>query len=165
MPLREAPPMPPKNVSGTLMTRAQGQDTTRNSKARYSQSGKTVAKCPESSGGSKARIRAAPTTTGVYTRAKRVMKASLLDLLLPAFSTSWIILATVLSPKLFVVFILMTPERLTQPEMTSSPTVMSRGRLSPVSATVFRADVPSSITPSSGTFSPGRTMMVSPTAT
>ena len=33
-PLREAPPMPPKKVRGTLMTKAQGQDTTKNIKAQ-----------------------------------------------------------------------------------------------------------------------------------
>ena len=34
MPLREAPPIPPKNVSGTEMTRAHGQLTTKNVSAR-----------------------------------------------------------------------------------------------------------------------------------
>ena len=34
MPCREAPPMPPKKVRGTLMTSAQGQETTRNISAR-----------------------------------------------------------------------------------------------------------------------------------
>ena len=34
MPFRDAPPMPPKNVNGTEITSAQGQDTTRNINAR-----------------------------------------------------------------------------------------------------------------------------------
>ena len=35
IPLRDAAPMPPKNDSGTLMTKAQGQETTRNINALY----------------------------------------------------------------------------------------------------------------------------------
>ena len=93
------------------------------------------------------------------------MKVSLCDLCSPAFSTKLIILDTVLSPNAFVVRTLTTPEILTQPEMTSSPMVISRGKDSPVRATVFRELVPSMITPSSGTFSPGRMTMVSPTLT
>ena len=98
-------------------------------------------------------------------RAKRVIKASLCDLFSLAFSTSERIFETVLSPKLFVVRTRMTPERLTQPEMTSSPTVASRGMLSPVRAMVFKAVLPSMITPSRGTFSPGRIRITEPTST
>ena len=61
IPFREAPPIPPKNVRGTLMTRAQGQLTTRNIKALYNQ----VAKLPPKSVGITARARAAKTTMGV----------------------------------------------------------------------------------------------------
>ena len=93
------------------------------------------------------------------------MNVSLFDLCSPAFSTRLIIFETVLSPNDFVVRTLSTPLMLTQPEMTSSPTATSRGTLSPVSATVFSADVPSMMTPSSGTRSPGRTMMTEPMAT
>jgi len=53
----------------------------------------------------------------------------------------------------------------TVPENTSSPGATSRGRLSPVSAAVFSVEVPSSTTPSIGTFSPGRTTIVLPTST
>ena len=98
-------------------------------------------------------------------RAKRVMKASLCDLCSLAFSTSERIFETVLSPKLLVVRTRTTPERLTQPEMTSSPTPASRGMLSPVRAMVLSEVVPSIITPSSGTFSPGRITTTDPTAT
>jgi len=98
-------------------------------------------------------------------REKRVMKASLLDLCSPACSTSCRILETVLSPKHFEVRTLMAPVRLTQPETTSSPSSASRGMLSPVRATVFSDVLPSMMTPSRGTFSPGRIMMMSPTAT
>ena len=54
---------------------------------------------------------------------------------------------------------------LMQPLMTSSPAFASRGRLSPVSALVFRLDAPERITPSSGTFSPGCTTITLPIST
>ena len=90
------------------------------------------------------------------------MKASLFDLFLSALSTSAIILDTVLSPKLLVVRTRTTPERLMQPDMIVSPSFKSRGILSPVRATVFKAELPSMTTPSRGTFSPGRITIVSP---
>ena len=52
-----------------------------------------------------------------------------------------------------------------QPEMTVSPSRLSAGRLSPVSAAVSTLPPPSTITPSSGMRSPGRTSRISPTAT
>ncbi len=54
---------------------------------------------------------------------------------------------------------------LTQPEITSSPALTSRGRLSPVSAAVFSVELPNVTTPSIGIFSPGFTTMVLPTST
>ena len=98
-------------------------------------------------------------------RAKRVMKDSLRDLRESAFSTSRMIFETVLSPKVFVVLMRRTPERLMQPEATSSPFSTSRGRLSPVRATVLREEVPSMTVPSRGIFPPGRTTMTSPMLT
>lgn len=82
-----------------------------------------------------------------------------------AFSTRSRIFETVDSPNAFVVRIFSTPDRSMQPLMISSPALTSRGRLSPVSALVLRLDVPSTTTPSSGTFSPGWTTMMLPTAT
>jgi hypothetical protein len=49
--------------------------------------------------------------------------------------------------------------------MTSSPGAFSTGRLSPVSMLSSRAERPSTTTPSTGTFSPGRTRTRSPTRT
>ena len=60
---------------------------------------------------------------------------------------------------------LSTPLWFTQPDRIWSPAFTSRGALSPVRATVSRLEVPSRITPSIGTFSPGRITIVSPTAT
>ena len=72
---------------------------------------------------------------------------------------------TVDSPNDFSTLILTTPEMLMQPDTTSSPFFTLRGMLSPVSATVLRLVSPSTTTPSSGSFSPGFTTIVSPTAT
>ena len=57
--------MPPKKVSGTLMTKAHGHDTTRNIKARYNHVAKVPVKSLENSGGNNANAMAANTTTGV----------------------------------------------------------------------------------------------------
>ena len=73
IPRFEAPPMPPKKVSGTEITRAHGQETTRKVSARVSQMAKFIRKFPDRSGGRKASAIAEKTTAGVYTRAKRVI--------------------------------------------------------------------------------------------
>ena len=93
------------------------------------------------------------------------MKSSDLDLRELAFSTRSRILDTVDSPNSRVVRIFSSPVMLTQPLMISSPTLASRGRLSPVRALVFRLELPSSTTPSMGTFSPGCTTITLPIST
>ena len=62
MPSLDAPPMPPKNDSGTLITSAQGHDTTRNVRPRRTQS--LHAPMPNR-GGATAMSSAAPVTMGV----------------------------------------------------------------------------------------------------
>ena len=69
------------------------------------------------------------------------------------------------SPKGLVVRTRSTPVMLMQPEMTSSPASAWRGTDSPVRAAVSSCVVPSRMTPSMGTRSPGLTTMTSPTAT
>ena len=98
-------------------------------------------------------------------RANFVMKVSLRLLRSLAFSTRLIIFVAVDSPKVFVTLARSTPEMFTHPDTTLSPTVTSRGILSPVSATVLSADAPAVTTASSGTRSPGRISIVSPTST
>ena len=93
------------------------------------------------------------------------MKVSLCDLCSPASSTRRMIFETVLSPKLLVVRTRSTPDKLTQPDTTSSSVSTLRGIVSPVSATVFNWLLPSTTTPSKGTFSPTRMRIISPTAT
>ncbi len=84
---------------------------------------------------------------------------------LSAFSTSSRIFETVDSPKVFVVRTCKSPVILRLPLNTESPTITSRGRLSPVNADVSRADSPEHITPSIGIFSPGFTTISLPTGT
>ena len=98
-------------------------------------------------------------------RAKRVMKFSARAFFMLEFSTRSRILETVDSPNSLVVFTFSRPVMFTQPLMTSSPVCTSRGRLSPVRAAVFRAEAPSTITPSMGTRSPGCTTMTVPIST
>ena len=150
------------------MTSAQGQLATRKVSARYihvSQPPGSPRKIIRTSGGIIASARALRQTAGVYMRANRLMKASLRLFLELAFSTRSSILLTVLSPNSLVVRMRSTPVMLIQPLIISSPALASRGRLSPVSAAVFRVLSPSVITPSMGTFSPGCTTMTVPTST
>ena len=81
------------------------------------------------------------------------------------FSTKSRIFDTVDSPNTLVVLILTVPERLMQPEITSSPDFALRGTLSPVSAAVSSDVVPSTITPSIGIFSPALTTIILPIST
>ena len=64
IPRDAAPPMPPKNAIGTEITSAQGQDITRNIKARYIESSTEL---KPSTGKSTAKRTAHITTIGVYT--------------------------------------------------------------------------------------------------
>ena len=93
------------------------------------------------------------------------MKASLLALRSPAFSTSSRMRETVDSSLGFVTWMRRRPVWLTQPLRISSPGFTSRGTDSPVRAAVSREELPSVTVPSRGTRWPGFTTMVSPTAT
>ena len=59
-----------------------------------------------------------------------------------------------------VVLSVITPEMLIAPAGTSSPTVISLGKLSPVRADVSIDVLPLSTMPSSGIFSPGFTLII-----
>ena len=80
------------------------------------------------------------------------MKFSTLAFLEAEFSTSSSTRATVLSPNSLVVRTLITPVMLIEPLITLSPTFLSCGRLSPVSAAVLTAVLPSITSPSSDLF-------------
>ena len=108
---------------------------------------------------------AIPQTTGVYTRANRVMNRSGCALLSCASSTIAMMRLTEESLKGRVTLIFKRPLWFTQPASAALPTVHSRGMDSPVNAEVSTEELPSITSPSSGTRSPGRTRMISPTET
>ena len=162
IPFFEAAPNPPKKLKGTDITRAQGQDTTKKLHARYTH---TDQGCPSTKGGANASISASATTTGVYTLANLVIKFSAFAFLELAFSTSSRIFDTVESSNSFVTCTSKSPLRLIEPLTISSPSITSTGTLSPVRALVSRLELPFTTTPSSGTFSPGLTRMISPIST
>ncbi len=93
------------------------------------------------------------------------MKFSTFAFLSEAFSTSSNILDTVLCPNVDVVLILITPVRFRVPEITLSLNALSTGADSPVRAAWLTELSPSMMTPSSGIFSPGLTIITSPTWT
>ncbi len=82
-----------------------------------------------------------------------------------AFSTRSRILETVDSPNAFVVRIFSTPDISMQPLMISSPSLTSRGRLSPVSALVLNWQFPQRSHHRAVLFSPGCTTIMLPTGT
>ncbi|MPM82353.1 hypothetical protein SDC9_129414 [bioreactor metagenome] len=92
MPFLEAPPIPPKKLSGTEITSAQGHEITRNISALENHIRKSPLKI---TGGITASNTADITTNGVYTLANLVMKFSETDFFSDAFSTRSNILATV----------------------------------------------------------------------
>ena len=86
--------------------------------------------------------------------------------LLPcACSTRRIIWASAVSLPTLVASNFSRPCLLIVAPMTSSPTILSTGKLSPVIMLSSTAECPSMITPSTGTFSPGRTRTTSPDTT
>ena len=80
-------------------------------------------------------------------------------------STSLIICASAVSLPTLVARHLRKPDVLIVAALTLSPSALSTGTLSPVSADSFTAENPSSTTPSTGILSPGRTTKTSPGTT
>ena len=79
--------------------------------------------------------------------------------------TIWMICASVVSSPTLVASHFRNPDWFSVAEETALPGSLSTGRLSPVSAASLTALVPSSTTPSTGIFSPGRTTNTSPLRT
>ncbi len=82
-----------------------------------------------------------------------------------AVCTSWTIWASAVSAPTRVARTRSDPLPLTVPPITSSPGALPTGRLSPVIMLSSTALAPAMTTPSTGTFSPGRTSSRSPTRT
>ena len=161
MPYLEPAPIPLKKAKGTLSTKAQGQLITRKVSAVYTH----FCQSPVSREGITATATAAATTKGVYTRAKRVIKRSMVGLEAAAFSTLSRILVTMDSASTFSTRILSIPLVFTQPETISSPKARFTGTGSPVTGEVSTRLSPSITTPSKGMRSPARTKRISPTCT
>ena len=105
------------------------------------------------------------TTIGVYTRAKRVIKRSILGLEDAAFSTASRIFVTIDSSRTLSTRIVMRPDSLIQPDMSCVPGTARTGTGSPVTGAVLTRVSPSRTVPSRGIKSPGRTSIVQPTST
>ena len=93
IPALEAAPIPLKKLKGTEITKAQGQDTTKNDKALNIQSLKLYS--PLMIGGKIASNTAKLITIGVYIFANLVINLSDVDFLAAAFSTKSKTLLTV----------------------------------------------------------------------
>ena len=79
--------------------------------------------------------------------------------------TIWMIFANVVSSPTRVAFAVKNPEALMVAAVSSSPTLLSTGMLSPEIADSSTALSPERITPSTGMLSPGRTTKISSTFT
>ena len=167
MPLEDAPPIPPKKLSGIDMTNAHGQLITSVVSALISHldHSEEFPITRLTTGGITASASAPIHTVGVYTFANLVIKFSERDFFILEFSTRSSILDTVESPNSLSVLILRSPVRLTQPLITSSPSLALLGTLSPVRALVLSVELPSTTMPSIGIFSPGLTTITLPTST
>ena len=84
---------------------------------------------------------------------------------LVASSTRWTICESVVSSPTFVACILKYPDLFKVAPITLSPICFSTGILSPVNIDSSTALLPSITTPSTGNFSPGFTITISPTNT
>ncbi len=118
-----------------------------------------------SSGGNAISSSVATKTMGTYTASMRSVNSCVGDLLACASSTMRMTRASVVSPAGRVTTISRRPSPLIEPAKTSSPGALSTGTLSPVIGASLSADRPSSIRPSKGTRSNGRTTTRAPTAT
>ena len=156
-------PSPAYKPNGIEMTKAQGQETTRNVRARYNQSLKTASS--KINIGTIANNTAKATTVGVYIRANLVINLSIGAFLLAAFSINSKIFETVESTYGFVTLISRMFVKLTTPAKTSSFSRTSLGIDSPVKLDVSKEEIPFTTTPSNGIFSPTFTTIISSTLT
>ena len=104
-------------------------------------------------------------TVGVKTEEIRSTSASMGALLPCASSTICTIRASIVSPPIAVARKVNEPVVFMVPPMTISPACLCAGSGSPVTSASSRYESPSTIMPSSGTFVPGSTRIISPTIT
>ncbi|GBE58419.1 hypothetical protein BMS3Abin01_01356 [bacterium BMS3Abin01] len=158
--MRAASAVETATTSGTASPRAWGQVMTITVTVRS----RANAKLSEEKISQKARvIPPAAMAMMVSTRAARLARSWVLDLLSCASRTSSITWARKESLPSFRTSMVNEPSPLTDPPITSSPGPLETGLDSPVSMASFTEVRPSVTTPSTGTFSPGFTSTRSPT--
>ncbi len=108
-------------------------------------------------------IRPADTATITSTAAARSASRCPGALELWAVSTSAMIWPSAVSAPILVASMTTLPARLTDPPTTSSPSALSTGIDSPVTRLSSTDELPDTTRPSTGTLSPGRSRMRSPT--
>ena len=106
-----------------------------------------------------------PITTGTNTPLTRSATLAMGALVAAASLTMRMIWESVVSSPTRVAWQRKNPDWFTVAADTASPSALSTGMLSPVRADSFTALCPSSTTPSTGMFSPGRTTKTSPCLT
>ena len=170
MPISAPLPVPTMTAVGVASPIAHGQATTSTATELTSARVKVVMSELIGSGGPKKyqprNVSAAiPSTTG--TKMAETWSASFwIGALLPcASSTRRMICASAVSRPTFVASNLSRPSLLSVAPITGSPGFFSTGSDSPVSIDSSTAERPSTTTPSTGIFSPGRTSTTSPTRT
>ncbi len=158
MPFLAPIPFPTMMATGVANPRAQGQLITRTEIPR------ARAKPKLSPAISHTRAVTAATAITAGTKMPDTLSATLAigALVAAASLTMRMIWERVVSSPTFVARHLRKPDWFTVAADTSSPSPLSTGMLSPVSAASFTALDPSRITPSTGIFSPGRTTKRSP---
>src|SRR5574344_456015 len=158
-----------------LSTRAQGQEITRKTSPRESQSEDTYSKppfatAPATAGftieyryGIKTINTASPITAGVYILANFLINSSVGALRSEASCTIFKMREIALSPKGFDILMFTTLSETIIPARTSPPFFMERGTLSPVRAAVLNNAASETSVPSNGTRSPTLILITCPT--
>ncbi len=163
MPQEAALPVAVMMATGVARPKAQGQEMTSTLMANVTQCSEL--KPPSTRIQTRKVTRAMSTTTGTKMPATLSANCCRGALLVPASRTILTIFERVVSSPTLSAFMRMTPEVTRDADVTSSPSCSSTGRLSPVIALLSTAHVPSTITPSTGMYSPCLTMMMSPSTT
>ena len=161
MPLRAPVPLPVTIATGVASPRAQGQLTTSTATA-WERAAPTVS--PAISQPAKV-TNAISITAGTNTEDTLSAILAIGALVADASLTILIIFAKVVSSPTRLALQRRKPETLIVAAETASPSDLSTGMLSPVSADSFTALLPSSTVPSTGMLQPGRTTNMSPSAT
>ena len=161
MPFFAPLPLPTMMATGVARPMAQGQEMTSTAMARLRLNPKDLPRISQTMNTTAAMAMMAGTKTPETLSATLAMGA----LVAAASLTMWMIWLRVVSSPTRVARHFKKPLWFTVAADTLSPSPLSTGMLSPVRAASLTALWPSRTTPSTGTFSPGRTTNTSPVAT